>query len=109
MKDKCQIQTKDGQVYQFCSTQCMFQFLKDSKKYAKTSVTPFLIWVVDYPTENWIGGKTAYYVVGSKLQGPMGPEAFAFNNLKDAKDFATQQGGQVLKFDEVTIDKIMAQ
>lgn len=108
-RDKCQLQTKQGQVYQFCSTQCMFKFLADSSKYAKTNVTPFLVWVIDYPTETWFGAKAAYYVVGSKSQGPMGPEAFAFANLKDAKDFAAEHGGQVLTFKEVSVDKIMAE
>lgn len=106
--NKCQLQTKDGKVYQFCSTQCLFAFLSDSAKYAKAEVKPMLVWVVDYPTGAWIGAKTAYYVVGSKAQGPMGQEAFAFDKLEAAKSFAEKEGGEVLTMKEVTIDKIMA-
>jgi len=106
--NKCQLQTKDGSIYHFCSTQCLFAFLSDSAKYAKADVKPMLVWVVDYPTGTWIGAKTAYYVVGSKAQGPMGPEAFAFDKLEAAKSFAGKEGGEVLTMKEVTIDKIMA-
>ena len=104
---KNQVRTKDGKVYHFCSTQCLFAFLKDSAKHAKTEAKPMMIWVVDYPSGAWIGAKTAYYVVGSKAQGPMGPEAFAFDNKADAQAFAKKEGGEVLSMEEVTIDKIM--
>lgn len=106
--NKCQLQTKDGKVYHFCSTQCLFAFLKDSAKYTKDEVKPMLVWVVDYPAGTWIGAKTAYYVVGSKAQGPMGAEAFAFDKMEAAKSFAEKEGGEVLTMKEVTIDKIMA-
>jgi nitrous oxide reductase accessory protein NosL len=105
-KHKCQVITKDKKVYHFCSTQHLFEFLKNSSKYAKTDVTPFRIWVVDYPTETWVGGKTAYYVVGSGAKGPMGKEAIAFDQKKAAADFAQKEGGNVLTFSEVTIDAI---
>jgi copper chaperone NosL len=107
-KFKNQLRTKDGKVYHFCSTQCLFAFLKDSAKYTKAEVKPMMIWVVDYPTGTWIGAKTAYYVVGSKAEGPMGPEAFAFDKIEGAKSFAEKNGGEVLTMKEVTIDKIMA-
>ncbi|MGA7874646.1 MAG: nitrous oxide reductase accessory protein NosL [Desulfoferrobacter sp.] len=107
-KNKCQLSTMSNQVYHFCSTHCLFNFLQDSKKYAKTEVKPVMIWVVDYPTGTWISGKTAYYVVGSKVDGPMGQEAIAFSRQSDAKDFAAKQGGKVLTLQEVTMDKIMA-
>jgi len=107
-KHKCQLWTKDKQVYHFCSTQCLFNFLQNSKKYAKTEVQPAMIWVVDYPSGSWIGAKTAYYVVGSKLEGPMGAEAVAFDKRQDAEDFAEKEGGDVLVMAEVTPEKIMS-
>jgi nitrous oxide reductase accessory protein NosL len=105
-KHKCQVITKDKQVYHFCSTQHLFEFLNNSGKYAKSEVTPFRIWVVDYPTGAWVGGKTAYYVVGSGVKGPMGAEAIAFDNKKTAADFTGQQGGKVVTFSDVTNDAI---
>jgi len=107
-KNKCQIQTRDKTVYHFCSTQCMFEFLKNTKRYANKDVQPFLIWVIDYDGGQWIYGKSAYYVVGSTVQGPMGKEAFPFSNLSSGSAFAKTNSGKILRFYDVTIDKILA-
>ncbi len=105
-RNKCQIATEDKKIYHFCSTQCLFEFMKDPTKYAKKEVKPFLLWVVDYPSGAWISGRTAYYVVGSKVQGPMGHEAIAFDTKKSAEEVAVKEGGKVLTFSEVGPDKI---
>jgi nitrous oxide reductase accessory protein NosL len=107
-KNKCQIQTRDKAIYHFCSTYCLFQFLENSAKYAGSEVQPFLIWVVDYTSGSWIGGKAAYYVVGSNQEGPMGKEAFVFDQMAEAKKFAGKHGGKVIIFSGVTFAKIMA-
>jgi nitrous oxide reductase accessory protein NosL len=107
-KHKCQVITKDKQVYHFCSTQHLFEFLKHPRKYVKTDATPFRIWVVDYPTGLWVGGKTAYYVIGSGIKGPMGSEIIAFDKKKAAGDFASKEGGKVLTFAQATIDAVKA-
>jgi nitrous oxide reductase accessory protein NosL len=101
--------TKKKKVYHFCSTQCLFEFLRQPRKYAKMDVTPLRIWVVDFPTGVWISGKTAYYVVGSGKQGPMGYEAIVFDKKKTAGDFARKEGGKVLTFSEVGIEDIKPQ
>lgn len=103
-RHKCQIVTKEKKLHHFCSTQCLFEFLKHPREYAKKEVVPFRIWVTDFPAGVWIGGKTAYYVVGSRQMGPMGPEAIAFDKKKAAGDFARQEGGKVLTFAHVSID-----
>ena len=105
-KHKCQIITKQKNVYHFCSTQCLFEFLRHAQKYVKTDVKPFRIWVIDFPAGVRISGKTAYYVVGSGKQGPMGYEAFAFDKKKAAGDFARKEGGKVLTFSKVGIEDI---
>ena len=105
-KHKCQIIAKDKNVYHFCSTQCLFDFLKNTKEYVKADVTPFQIWVIDYAAGTWISGKTAYYVVGSGMQGPMGYEAIAFDKKNAAGDFARKEGGNALVFSEVGIGNI---
>ncbi len=107
---KCQIQTKDGTTLHFCSTQCLFAFLGRQTVYSDTPVNPFLIWVVDRNAGMWISGRTAFYVVGTtKVFGPMGHEAFPFNSLEEADAFVTENGGQELLFDDVTIEKVVPQ
>ena len=105
-RHKCQIITREKEIYHFCSSQCLFEFLKHTRNYATKDVAPFRIWVVDFANGVWIGGKTAYYVVGSGKLGPMGHEAIAFDKKKAAGDFARKEGGKVLAFAQVTIDAI---
>lgn len=99
-KNKCQITNGKNEKIHFCSTRCLFAFLK------KADSRPAMIWVVDNDSGRWISGYTAYYVVGSGMQGPMGYEAFPFDTLAAANAFAGKQGGKVLRFDEVTPEKI---
>lgn len=55
------------------------------------------------PEGHWIVAKGALFVVGSKKQGSMGPTFGAFSRAEDAAAFAKQEGGQVLRFDQVTL------
>lgn len=106
-KNKCQLQTKGKEVVHFCSTQCLFEYLKNPEKYSQKKIQPKAIWVIDYETDAWIYGKNAFYVVGSSKAGPMGKEAFPFMNKATAEKFVTAQKGKVLPFGEVTIAGIM--
>jgi nitrous oxide reductase accessory protein NosL len=105
-RHKCQIHTQDQTVFHFCSTQCLFTFLNDSAHYAGHQVAPFLLWVVDYETQAWISARTAYYVIGSAKQGPMGGEALVFDKRNRAEAFARQHGGRVMVFRDVTPEAI---
>jgi len=86
-KHKCQIHTKDKKLYHFCSTQCMFAFLKDPARYGAgaAGLESLFIWVSDFSSGKWTGGGSAYYVSGAKMiYGPMGAEAFPFHKKSDA-------------------------
>lgn len=56
------------------------------------------------PQGHWIDAKKAWYVFGSRRLGAMGPTAASFASEADAKAFAAENGGKVLRFDEVTPD-----
>jgi nitrous oxide reductase accessory protein NosL len=101
-RHKCQIITQAKETHHFCSTQCLFEFLKHPREYVKKEVVPFRIWVIDFPTGAWISAKTAYYVTGSRQHGPMGLEAIVFDKKKAAADFSGKEGGKVLTFTQVT-------
>jgi len=60
----------------------------------------------DKPVGHWIDAKRAIYVFGSKRLGSMGSTAAAFSAEADAKAFAEQYGGILLRFDEVTPDRV---
>ncbi len=54
------------------------------------------------PSGHWIDAKGAYYVIGSRKAGSMGPTLGAFAREPDARAFATENGGRVLRFAEIT-------
>jgi len=106
-KNKCQIHSKDGKIYHFCSTQCMFAFLNDPDRYVKPGFSSQLIWVLEFNSGRWISGRSAYYIVGAKdVYGPMGFEALPFDKKSDADSFAGHSGAKILLFGEVTPEKI---
>lgn len=56
------------------------------------------------PKGHWIDAKSAFYVVGSKKTGSMGPTFGSFAKEGDARKFADTNGGKVYKFGEITPD-----
>ena len=54
------------------------------------------------PQGHWIDAKTAVYVVGGKRHGSMGPTIGSFAQEADAKKFAAEYGGKVVRFAEIT-------
>lgn len=56
------------------------------------------------PEGHWIEAQGAFYVVGSKMHGSMGPTFGSFASETDAADFARLNGGKVMKFSDITPD-----
>lgn len=56
------------------------------------------------PKGQWIDARTAFYVIGSKKMGSMGPTFGSFAQEKSAKEFLNMYGGKIYKFDEITAD-----
>lgn len=100
-RHRCQIRRRSGQIAHFCSTHCLFIWLGDGFGEARKHASPGMIWVTDFVSGRWISGRTAYYVVGSGHNGPMGAEAVAFDRREQALAFAREKGGRVLIFDQV--------
>lgn len=55
----------------------------------------------EQPRGNWIDAKSGFYVLGSKRHGSMGPTIASFAQELDAKKFAEQWGGKMLRYAEV--------
>ncbi|HLS80347.1 MAG TPA: nitrous oxide reductase accessory protein NosL [Steroidobacter sp.] len=60
----------------------------------------------DEPRNEWTDARSAYYVVGSKRRGSMGPTLASFAQESDAAQFAAQHGGEVLSFDQITPEMV---
>jgi len=106
---KAQIHYDKGEPDFFCDTMEMFSiYLRPEQKKRVSALftqdmgkTPW-----EQPKGHWIDAKSAYYVQGSKKFGSMGPTLAAFARIEDARTFAKQYGGKVLRFNEVTLDMV---
>jgi copper chaperone NosL len=79
-----------------------FDGVKDMMKYIFASKNRLSdITVSDYYTTNAIDAKSAFYVVGSNVYGPMGNELIPFLSLDSAKVFIKNHGGKVLQYDQI--------
>lgn len=80
-----------------------FDGVKDMMKYYFQKGKGFdKIFVTDYYKLHKIYAKSAFFVLGSNVLGPMGDELIPFDSESAAKTFAKDHGGKsVLKFDEI--------
>ena len=58
------------------------------------------------PQGHWIDAKTAFYVLGSKRHGSMGPTIASFAQEAAAAKFTAEYGGKVLRFADVKPDMV---
>ncbi len=99
----------DGKVHYFDGVKDMMKyyifdgdFPYDRKKIEKMLVT-------DFYTLEAIPARDAYYVLGSKLYGPMGNELIPFKDEASAKNFMKDHGGErIVRFPEITGKMVMA-
>lgn len=61
----------------------------------------------DDPKGHWIDAREAFYVHGSSRRGSMGPTIASFAKRADAEKFATEYGGKVYAFAEITRDMVI--
>ena len=106
---KGQIHYAAGSPDFFCDTMEMFSiYLQPEQKKRITGIFTQDMGKTDWekPQSNWIDARQAFYVLGSKKTGSMGPTLAAFNSQKDAESFAKSFGGKVLRFEQVTSDMV---
>jgi len=106
-RHRAQIRSREGRTVHFCSTQCLFRYLGDPGRFTSDGAGGDTIWVTGYSSRQWISARTAYYVVGSGMWGPMGYEAFAFDTRPAAEDFVGEHGGRILSFPRMGIEEIL--
>jgi nitrous oxide reductase accessory protein NosL len=98
---------KDGHAHHFDGAKDMFKFWFDPPKYVAGHSREMMtrIAVTDYYNLQPIDAKTALYVIGSDVLGPMGHEFVPLASMEDAQDFMKEhKGKRILRFDEVTKD-----
>lgn len=101
---------RDGHAHFFDGAKDMFKFWFDPPKYAaghsREQVARLV--VTDYYNLQPVDAKTALYVIGSDVLGPMGHELVPLATQADAEEFLKEHKGKggtrILRFDQVTKD-----
>jgi nitrous oxide reductase accessory protein NosL len=100
-----QIIFTDGSYALFDGAKDMFKYFFNLKKYnaAKNPTDIAFIYVMDYYSMTPIDGRTAWYVIGSDVFGPMGRELMPFAKETDAREFMKDHAGkEVIPFTAVS-------
>jgi nitrous oxide reductase accessory protein NosL len=98
---------KDGSSAFFDGTKDMFKYYLNLKKYQPSKNISDIdsIYVTNYYDLTLADGRSAYYVLGSDIYGPMGRELIPFEKEADAKEFMKDhQGKSTLRFKEITYE-----
>ena len=93
------VELEDGVTLFFDGPKDMFRLLHDPDRYLSDEVNDddiVAIRVTDYYTTRPIDGRTAFFVVGSDVTGPMGAELVPFATRKDADTFRADHGGDTV-------------
>jgi len=92
-----QINYPKGETYKFDGVKDMLKFYFNNEK----GIVDVL--VQDYYTLETLDARTAYYVIGSDVLGPMGNELIPFKSKKSADSFSLDhKGKKVLSFQKLT-------
>ncbi|MDD3482161.1 nitrous oxide reductase accessory protein NosL [Azovibrio restrictus] len=96
---------KDGHAHHFDGAKDMFKYLHNLPKYAPGHRPEDMarIAVTDFYDLGKVDARTAWFVIGSDVLGPMGHEFVPLASREDAADFMKEHKGlRTLRFDEVT-------
>jgi len=81
----------------------MMAFYFDPPRYGSDiDMSTVEIWVRNYYTLDYIDGRTALYVLGSDVRGPMGDELIPFATMAEAENFMKDhRGTEIVRFDDI--------
>jgi copper chaperone NosL len=106
---KGQIHYATGEPDFFCDTaELLSIYLKPEQTKRITGIFTQDMGQADWenPHGHWIDAKLAFYVIGSKKTGSMGPTLAAFSSQQDAEKFAKMFGGKATPFEKITSDMV---
>ena len=97
----------DGSRSFFDGPKDLFRYLHDLNKHGAEGKFVEEVWVTDYYRVRLIDAADAFFVAGSDVIGPMGPELVPLTSREEAATFARDHGGgAALAFDEITPDRV---
>ncbi|MFO8002717.1 nitrous oxide reductase accessory protein NosL [Thioalkalivibrio sp.] len=99
------VQYEDGHADHFDGAKDLFKYLFDLSRYAPGRELRDVVamGVTEYYGLTRIDARSAWYVVGSEVLGPMGHELVPLATIEDAREFkADHQGTRMLRFDAIS-------
>lgn len=99
------ISFKDGTTSYYDGAKDLFSHLLDLARYTpgRTQADIAAIAVKEYYALKGTDARSAWYVTGSDVYGPMGAELIPFANEKDARSFLIDhKGKRIVRFSEIT-------
>ena len=106
-----QVRHDDGATVFFDGCKDLFKYLLslDPHGRIKSRKNVAAVFVTNYYDGETIAARYAFFVVGSNVMGPMGPELVPHHSLEAAQDFVQDHGGvRILRFDEITSTTLRA-
>ncbi len=98
---------EDGSQVFFDGPKDLFRYILDLEKFKAQGRKISEVFVTDYYRVRFIDAKTAHFVSGSDVMGPMGGELIPLEKREEAETFAQDHGGrEILGFDDITLEKI---
>lgn len=95
---------KEGHAHHFDGAKDLFKYLLDMPRWAPDHLASDIrsIGVTDYYSLDRIDARSAWYVTGSDVLGPMGHELVATATKEDAEEFMLDhKGKRILRFNDV--------
>lgn len=99
------IRFSDGSQVWFDGTKDLYHYLANLTNYAPNRKPQQIgaILVKDYYSLKQINARTAFYVIGSTVYGPMGHELIPFEQFEAAQEFMKDhQGKRIIRHTDVT-------
>jgi nitrous oxide reductase accessory protein NosL len=97
------IETRGGEVFYFCGPRCTIATARRSERFL--GIGPDAIGRVLVPDylrpERSLDAKSAYFVVGSDVRGPMGAALLPAATETDAETLVRRHGGRLVRYDDV--------
>ena len=93
--------TLDGRTLAFDSNKCLLRYRLDH-----ASITG--AWVTDYYARTHLALESAFFVTGSDVMGPMGPDLVALGSRADGERFVHGHHGALHAFAEISSETIRA-
>jgi nitrous oxide reductase accessory protein NosL len=100
---------RDGTYAVFDGAKDLFKYVHDLRAYAPSRQPADIaaIYVTDYYSLTLIDGKSAWYVIGSDVYGPMGRELIPFGRESEAREFLVDhKGKRLVRFPEITLSLV---